>query len=222
MKWFRHNSDSFTNLKMQELLDAEGLEGYGIFWLCCELVAQQGDESEFSLNGDKAWKRALVRVSKLSEKRVDALLQKCAELRLISADDLKKGKLSIPKMADYVDEYTAKLRRVSGQTPDNVRLHNNTRHNNTLQNKTTQDMFDRFWENYPRKTAKQAAIRAFSKLSPDKKLFEAVLSGIEAWKKSSQWLKDSGEYIPHPASFLNGRRWEDEVPMSSIKSLKIP
>ena len=53
MKWFRHNSDSYSNLKIQELIGEHGIEGYGVWWICCELVAQQGEK--FSLKNTKNW-----------------------------------------------------------------------------------------------------------------------------------------------------------------------
>lgn len=38
-----------------------------------------------------------------------------------------------------------------------------------------------------------------------------MLKAIEVQKKSDQWQRDNGQYIPYPATWLNGRRWEDEI-----------
>lgn len=70
--------------------------------------------------------------------------------------------------------------------------------------------FERFWSGYPKKTAKQSALKAWLKLKPDEKLTENILSALERFKKTDQWLKDNGQYIPYPATWLGGRRWEDE------------
>ena len=40
---------------------------------------------------------------------------------------------------------------------------------------------------------------------------EVLLTAIEKQKESAQWSKDNGQFIPHPTTWLNGRRWEDEV-----------
>ena len=32
-----------------------------------------------------------------------------------------------------------------------------------------------------------------------------------AMEKSEQWKKDDGQFIPHPTTFLNGERWNDEI-----------
>jgi hypothetical protein len=36
-----------------------------------------------------------------------------------------------------------------------------------------------------------------------------ILVGIELWKNSDQWSET--RYIPHPATFLNNKKWEDEI-----------
>ncbi len=71
--------------------------------------------------------------------------------------------------------------------------------------------FERFWSAYPKKTAKQNAVKAWEKLKPDEKLTARILTSLEQQKKSAQWTKDGGQYIPYPATWLNGKRWEDET-----------
>jgi hypothetical protein len=73
--------------------------------------------------------------------------------------------------------------------------------------------FDRFWTAYPRKTAKPKALQAFVKLRPDEALLSAILAAIAVQATWEQWTKDGGQFIPHPATWLNGRRWEDQGPV---------
>jgi len=72
------------------------------------------------------------------------------------------------------------------------------------------DLFDRFWEPWPRKEGKEAARKAFAKLHVDEALLGTIVTAIAVQKLSPNWLKDGGQFIPHPATWLNGRRWEDE------------
>ena len=54
-------------------------------------------------------------------------------------------------------------------------------------------------------------------LNPDAELQAVILRAVEAQKKTKDWLKDGGQYVPHPASWLNGERWQDEIgPISTI------
>lgn len=70
--------------------------------------------------------------------------------------------------------------------------------------------FDRFWAAFPKKKAKVDAARAFSKVKPDSIVLDAMLASLERQKNSQEWLKDDGRFIPHAATWLRGRRWEDE------------
>lgn len=74
------------------------------------------------------------------------------------------------------------------------------------------DGFALFWQEYPRKAAKAAALKAWQKLNPSPELVERILAHVRDHKRSPDWLKDGGQFVPHPSKFLNGRRWEDDIP----------
>lgn len=74
------------------------------------------------------------------------------------------------------------------------------------------ERFDRFWKAYPKKVGKGAAEKAFAKYKPDDALVEQMIRAVEAAKRTEQWRKDGGQYIPNPATWLNQKRWEDEPP----------
>jgi hypothetical protein len=75
----------------------------------------------------------------------------------------------------------------------------------------TPSAFDRFWQAYPKKKAKADAERAWKKLDPDPALVRVILAALEAQKQSDEWCKQGGQFIPYPASWLNGGRWKDEL-----------
>lgn len=72
------------------------------------------------------------------------------------------------------------------------------------------ESFNDFWKAYPKKVSKAQALNAWNKLKPDNDLVREILSALERQKQSAQWQKDNGQFIPYPATWLNGRRWEDE------------
>lgn len=73
---------------------------------------------------------------------------------------------------------------------------------------TETDGFASFWSIYPKKTAKPAAAKAFKSARINGHLPD-VLTDIENRAQSADWRKEGGKYIPHPATYLNQRRWED-------------
>lgn len=71
--------------------------------------------------------------------------------------------------------------------------------------------FTRFWAQYPKKVAKVDARKAFMRLNPDDELLGVMLSALERHKASEGWTKDGGRFIPYPSTWINQRRWEDEI-----------
>jgi hypothetical protein len=72
--------------------------------------------------------------------------------------------------------------------------------------------FTTFFTAYPRKVGRAAALKAWSQLNPDAALVARIIDALGWQKDSPEWLKDDGKYIPHPANWIEGRRWEDERP----------
>ncbi len=70
--------------------------------------------------------------------------------------------------------------------------------------------FDRFWNAYPRRTAKKEARKAFAAIRPDAALVDKMIAALEWQQHTPQWTKDGGSFIPHPASWLRAERWDDE------------
>jgi hypothetical protein len=70
--------------------------------------------------------------------------------------------------------------------------------------------FVRFWAAYPRKQGKGAALKAWQKARPDDLLTERILRAVAAARCSPQWARDGGQFIPHPSTWLNEGRWDDE------------
>ncbi|MDU7339313.1 MAG: phage replisome organizer N-terminal domain-containing protein [Clostridium sp.] len=77
--------------------------------------------------------------------------------------------------------------------------------------------FSKFWDAYPKKVGKGAAEKAFKKYKPDDCLLDKMLSALSAQKKSDQWQKEGGQFVPYPTTWLNQKRWEDEAECSSVQ-----
>lgn len=137
MRWFKHFSDAYSNLKTQQVIAEHGVRGYGFFWVCCEFVAQQGDG--YRVKSDKNWKKTLGFVTREDDKNISTFLEMFARINLIDKKGLEMGDLYIPKMKEYADEYTDKRRRVSRQYRDFVRLEENRIEENRIDKKRGED-----------------------------------------------------------------------------------
>lgn len=71
--------------------------------------------------------------------------------------------------------------------------------------------FEQFYEAFGNKKARQEALAAWGKLRPDNQLVQVILKAIARQRVAYCWDLPGGKIQPYPASWLNGRRWEDEV-----------
>ena len=82
---------------------------------------------------------------------------------------------------------------------------------NNIRSRSWTDRFEEFWSVYPRKEGKENARKAFAKLNPDDGLLADMIIAVGKQRASQQWQESGGRFIPYPASWLNGHRWEDEI-----------
>lgn len=79
-----------------------------------------------------------------------------------------------------------------------------------------QTRFDRFWSVYPRRVkkpdAKKKLLAILDKSKEPDNLLDTIIAAVKDQTIKLEWLnKENRTYIPHPTSWLNQRRWEDEV-----------
>lgn len=72
------------------------------------------------------------------------------------------------------------------------------------------DPFDEFWQAYPRKTGKADARKAFAKC---REPVGNLIADIRQRLASGHWSTspDRKRFIMHPATYLRGERWTDEI-----------
>ncbi|MCA9457596.1 MAG: hypothetical protein KC587_13100 [Nitrospira sp.] len=77
---------------------------------------------------------------------------------------------------------------------------------------TLKEDFTRFWTEYPRKEGKIEAMKVWKKLEGEltETVIKQILEVLNRQKLSPGWQQDGGQFIPHAARWLKGRRWEDE------------
>ena len=86
--------------------------------------------------------------------------------------------------------------------------------NNSLQKKDksvlmSEKDFENFWKEYPKKVGKKKACLSFLKLK--RALLSTILEALKKQKSSPAWQENGGQFIPHPTTWINGERWEDDV-----------
>ncbi len=211
-----------------------GNDGYAFWFSLLELLCKSPGQF-YDYNSPSAW-RLLLAETHVKEDIATSILKTLAEVEAIDSelysqkvvwcdnlvenlepvyDRRNTGKPEKPSLClqkPIQEDINANNNSINDNNNPHSRV-NNSRVNNkrNIKESVVTDSFNTFWNSYPKKTAKQAAIKAFNKINPDELLLEIILSSLDKFKQSEQWTKDSGQFIPFPATWLNGRRWEDEI-----------
>jgi hypothetical protein len=111
------------------------------------------------------------------------------------------------------------VRDLSGFNPDKTTTREEKRRVTTPP--TPAAGFDEFWTAYPKKVGKPDAAKSWKRINPSPETRAAILAGIEVQKRSPQWTKDGGEFIPHPATWLNREGWNDQLAASLPQMRKV-
>jgi uncharacterized protein YdaU (DUF1376 family) len=90
-------------------------------------------------------------------------------------------------------------------------IKNNANREPRTESKEDIDRFDTFWKHYPRKVAKPNALKAWLKIKPDDALTKQIIAAVNAQGLCNKEI----QFVPHPASWLNAARWEDEIKSTS-------
>jgi len=77
------------------------------------------------------------------------------------------------------------------------------------------DQFEIFWKSYPKKTAKESAKKAWLKIKPNDELIAKITKAVKDQKLSDR----EQQFIPHAATWLNAKRWEDEIAGTTQKPI---
>jgi hypothetical protein len=89
---------------------------------------------------------------------------------------------------------------------------NKEKHTCAPRNPLCEETFNGFWEAYPRKENKAAALREWKKLNPDTKLLMQIMFNVNQRSQTPDWLKENGRYVLSPKNYLRDHRWMDETP----------
>lgn len=219
MKWFRHMTNTRRDPFIEKLIDKFGLEGYARFWMLIEVVASAMDrehpEPEVAMTIE-SWCRELRCKRKILLLFLEYFQNKMKIKGECSGNVLK---ITFPNISKIRDEHLSrsgvardKLQPVDTDTyTDKEPPIPPTEEKGEPSRPNYSPSFLGFWMAYPVKVGKGKAWQSWKRLAPNAPMVEQIMAALEVHKKSSKWGEENGRFIPHPATWLNQRRWEDEA-----------
>ena len=201
MYWYQHDSNANMDAKLQEVLLDYGLEGYGLYWYCLELIVSKVDKDNvtFELEHDC---RMIAKNTGSTVQKVQEMMQSMVRLGLFEQSEgaitclkvakrLNQSMTSNPKMREILSNIkglevgSAKCTTVMTES-ENVMQHKSTLHNITSDNIKTcatalpivdqvKVSFDQFWIAGMRKVNRKKALLAYkSQFKANKKNLDKV------------------------------------------------
>jgi hypothetical protein len=83
-----------------------------------------------------------------------------------------------------------------------------------LNNAQDKDLFEEFWNAYPKKLDKAKAFRAF-RAALKRATFEDILAGVIAYRNDP---KRNPDFTKYPATWLNADSWENAATLPEVKA----
>jgi hypothetical protein len=100
MRWFKHDSNANTDAKLKRVRIKYGLEGYGLYWYCLELIA--GDVSKEKITFELEHDAEIIAYDTgLHYERVQEMMTFMVNLGLFEQDE---GMITCIKMAQRMDQ----------------------------------------------------------------------------------------------------------------------
>ena len=223
--YFSHDSNARNDENMIPLRIKYGYEGYGHYFAILEVMRESTDyktgscedsinELYFKLQPQCERIKFAEQVQYMVEKNLFVIDK---NKRLYSVSFLKRMKLMDKKRKQAKDaankrwgNFTDDADALQTESDSNA-IKGKERKDKLKETKRKKMLFADFWEKYPNKKAKPKAEGLFLKLDLTDDLFNKIISSLEIQKKSESWVKDGGKFIPHPTTWLNQERWEDDL-----------
>jgi hypothetical protein len=73
------------------------------------------------------------------------------------------------------------------------------------------ELFDFFFEQYPKQVGRKQALTEWNKLNLTEKDLNKIIINITDRLTKGVWSLKTKQYIPHPANYLSGEQWSDEL-----------
>jgi hypothetical protein len=236
MRWIKHDSDANQDAKLQNVLLDYGLEGYGLYWYCIELIAGKVDKDNitFELEHDA---RIIARNVGSTPQKVEEMMRYFVKLGLFEdsqgtitclklARRLDKSMTSNPEMRSIIE----KLKNHDGVMTeseivmqDKIRLDKNIKdtldQSKIARAQLEEDSFEYWWKEYPKKVAKQSAFKAWKKVvkkMDDETVTELTNHIVNDVKfRLDDLATGSDKFIGfdrlHPTTYLNQERYNDDI-----------
>jgi len=211
--YFSHDYNARSDEKVKRLIRAKGMLGYGIFWAIVEDLYNNANALRTDYDGIAFELRT----------DSDTIKSIINDFELFIVEGETFGSFSVERRLSDRNDKSEKARqsafkRWEKKETDANAMQPHSEGNAIKEIKETKlkkrilytDDFLQFWEAYPKAVSKKKSFEAWQK-AEDKPPIDEILAKIELQKKTDQWQKEKGQFIPMSTTYINQARWDDKM-----------
>jgi hypothetical protein len=218
--YFPHDDNAHSDPKIVELIGECGLAGLGFYWIIIEVLHQQ----EKGKITQEAFKYYLSLYSSLLDKDRTSVEQVLSKTGLLLKDDVglvySDRVLANKKYRDDLSakrSFAGKKSAESRASPTHVEHMSNyikekKGNKKKLNSNNYPSDFLEFYQKYPKQIKKQDTLKSWLRMNGEERARAISVLPLHCRK----WTDTEDRFIPAPSVWLNGKRWEDDIPAASL------
>lgn len=216
MQWFKHQTNAASDPVIADAEDEFGDAGYSVYFKILEIYGTEFNSLEDgqTLNVSLTFLRRKLRKSWTKVEQILNFYQANGKLFFEKVE--KRVHIRIPKFIEISSNWTKRTKAVPTEVPTEVPTAKEEKKKRIEKNKieltiVQQERFDLFYAEYPKKQAKKKAVDSWRILDPGEQLTSKIVGAVKKFKATDSWRQNNGQFIPMPSTWLNQKRWEDEI-----------
>lgn len=233
--YFSHDSNARNDPKVQALMSKYGFEGYGWYWAILEILREQPD---YKYPYGRYTAKIFARMFGCDDEKATEFIDDCCNeftangTSLLRVDDTCLWSESLLRRMSVYDDKRDKARNSintrwtnNERNTDEVRTNNERNTSKVKESKVNSNPivpirgepspkndggedFVLFWQHYPKKVDKGAALKAWNSRMKAGVLPDTIISGTKRY--ASHVAREDPKYTKNPATFLNSLAYENE------------
>lgn len=228
LPWFKHWADAYDQAWLRHLIRTQGHEVSSVYWSVMETVFEHGkgdkvernlqDLAQRSIVSTRVFLRILSEMAKPFEGKVRIVFKRKGQTLSIQYNNFRKRQeksgsktpAKPPAKPDPDPSITPLEEEGEGEGEEDS---NNDQSEQGIKSVLGDPGFMAFIAEYhPKKRGDRiAAAWAWRSLKPDAEIQAQILRDLRARKKSEEWLKEDGRWVPSAENYLKRRKWEESV-----------
>lgn len=208
MSWIRIDTSFTSNKKTIRLISKVGADGVVALLNLWSYAANNQKDGDFTGYGDLEFDMIL-KCSKQCSSNAQAMLQAFQECGFMDGMVLHDwSQYNGALQANSLKAKNAADKRWEEHRKEHTNVRTPSICSSNAPSMTNQHAgFDEFWAAYPRRVGRGKAEESWRKMKPP---LDVCIKTLTWQKKSTDWNKENGKFIPHPTTWLNQKRWMDE------------